>query len=283
VRDDGGGRIYKSISTSRRTPFEILVNDKSILAVSVPGVSYHMLSKGTLLVQCAIVVFCGVALTQFAVNFPFPSPLVKPLLPPKVRWPTEQVQDWIESGKIDGGFLDFFNRDPERIVPSGKNPVSPADGVLVSAGFHDGASEFVVGLSFWDVHVVRTPVAGVVKSIEQDGSIFLRTFAEYQRRRQSGLEQDVALRGKTAPVQAIVTLSTVQGDVKVRLITSYWASRLRIWVHDGQRLEKGERVGRILLGSTVVAEFPGEVEFSVQPSQRVVAGETIISKDNAFQ
>jgi phosphatidylserine decarboxylase len=64
----------------------------------------------------------------------------------------------------------------------------------------------------------------------------------------------------------------------VHLITSYWASRLKLRVRVGEKLEKGQRIGRILLGSTVVAEFPGDLKFSVRPTQRVLGGETIIAE-----
>jgi phosphatidylserine decarboxylase len=239
-----------------------------------------MQAKRVLLVQCAMLSFCGIALTELAVNFPYPSPLIKPFLPPRERWPTEQIMAQVDSRKFDWGFVDYFNRDPERTVPAGTDPVSPADGIVKGFEVVDGMTEFVVNLSFWDVHVVRTPVAGVVKSIEQGGSVFLRSFDEHEK---AQLADDIALRGKDAPVQAIVTLATAKGDVRVRLITSYWASRLLIWVHEGQHLTKGERIGRILLGSTVAAEFPGKVTFSVRPDQRVVGGETIISQDEAFQ
>ena len=127
-----------------------------------------------------------------------------------------------------------------------------------------------MGLSFWDVHVVRTPVAGMVKDVEVEGTYLQRDVAENQ------LEQTIFLRGKVAPVQQIVTLETNLGELKVRLITSYWASRLKVWVHPGEHLDKGQRIGRILLGSTVVAELPGQFSLSVRKGERVVGGETII-------
>jgi phosphatidylserine decarboxylase len=80
----------------------------------------------------------------------------------------------------------------------------------------------------------------------------------------------------------VLTLDTDYGEVKVRLITSYWASRLKVWVHEGDHLTKGQRIGRILLGSSVVAEFPGKVTFSVPVQQRVVGGETIIFDGGKF-
>lgn len=232
----------------------------------------------TLKVQAAIVSTCVIALIELAANFPFPSPLIQPFLPPKERWPDKQIAAWVETQKFDPAFVDFFYRDPERVVPAGANFVSPADGV-VKATLYDGTmSELVVGLSFWDVHVVRTPVSGTVKSIVPAGKIDFRPASEWSKSPLGGDDpsDDVALRGKDAPVQAVITVATNQGDVKIRMITSYWASRLRVWVHEGEHLEKGQRIGRILLGSTVAAAFPPGVHFSARPKQRVVAGETII-------
>jgi len=123
------------------------------------------------------------------------------------------------------------------------------------------------------VHVVRAPVAGVVTDIEQEGySLFGRNDSQQKMR------ESIFLRGKAAPVQQIITINSKFGLVKVRLITSYWASRLKVFVHLGDRLEKGQRVGRILLGSTVVGEFPNRLLFSVKKGQRLVGGETIISE-----
>src|SRR4030095_13734698 len=120
-----------------------------------------MMPKKILVLQVVVMVLCIVAVMQVVVHFPFPSPLIKPLLPPKQRWPAEQVAAWVESGHIDSGFIEFFNRDPDRLVPPGRNLVSPADGVIKDIAVENGVTYFVVGLSYWDVHVVRTPVAGV--------------------------------------------------------------------------------------------------------------------------
>jgi phosphatidylserine decarboxylase len=125
-------------------------------------------------------------------------------------------------------------------------------------------------LSFWDVHVVRAPVAGVVKNIEREGLTIYR---------ESETENQAYLDGKDGPVQEIVTIASDHGDIKVRLITSYFASRLKVSVHVGDRLKKGARIGRILLGSSVVVEFPGEVQLSVRPGAVVVGGETVILEE----
>jgi len=226
--------------------------------------------SGVLIGQLLLLAAALIALGEFAVNFPYPSPLIKPLLPPHLRWPTGQVMGWIETQTIDPAFQRFFYRDPDRVVPGGASLVAPADGLVQKSEFRGGVTYLVIGLSFWDVHVVRTPVAGIVKSVATDG--------EYYARFPTKAEADASffLRGKAAPVQQIVTLQTTMGEVRVRLITSYWASRIKVWAHPGQHLEKGQRIGRILLGSTVVGEFPGRIDFAVKPMQHVAGGETVI-------
>ena len=87
-------------------------------------------------------------------------------------------------------------------------------------------------------------------------------------------------RGKDSPVQKIVTLQTDFGTLKIHMISSYWASRLKVWISRGQTIDKGERIGRILLGSTTVLEVPGKVTFSVKPGDRLLGGESIIYMGN---
>lgn len=222
----------------------------------------------TLALQIGILLLCVVAVGEMLMNFPFPSPLIKPVLPPKLRWPGAEIMGWFEAQNYDQGFLQFFMRDPERVVPPGDNLVSAADGVVKDIIFNHGTTYLVIGLSFWDVHVIRTPVSGVVTSVDLEGVSFYRDIGE-------GTDQ-AYLKGKAGPVQQVVTLDTKYGQVKTRLITSYIASRLRVWAREGEHLEKGQRIGRILLGSTVVVEMPGHVHLLVHRWQRVVAGETII-------
>jgi phosphatidylserine decarboxylase len=228
-----------------------------------------------LFVQLGILTLCLGAAGELVSQFPYPSPLIKPLLPPKLRWPSAEIAGWIEAQSFDPGFSEFFYRDPERKIPPGQNLVAPADGILRDIVFQNNTTYFIVALSFWDVHVVRTPVTGVVKDISSEGYTFFRNSSE--------ATNQVYLKGKAGPVQQVITLDTDYGEVRLRLITSYWASRLKVWVHEGDHLTKGQRVGRILLGSTVVAEFPGNVKFAVPKSQRVVGGETIIYDRKNFQ
>lgn len=224
-----------------------------------------------LVIQIAILLAAaGVVVTQVW-SFPYPSMFVQPFLGPRERWPEDQIKGWVESGVFEPAFVQYFMRDPERTVPPGDNLVAPADGVVKDVVSTAEKKYYVVGLSFWDVHVVRTPVGGTVKSVEEEGEVVFRDESET-----AGL---AFLREKASPVQKIVTIETDAGqEYKVRLITSWWASRLKVSARIGQRIGKGDRIGRILLGSSVVIDAPPADVFDTPVGSRVVAGETIICR-----
>jgi phosphatidylserine decarboxylase len=222
----------------------------------------------TLLVQLGILLACGSVLWPLVRSFPYPSPLVRGLLPPEKRWPTEQVREWIAAGNVDPGFLSFFLRDPEREIAPGPVAVAAADGLLREVRVRDGKVWFVILLSFWDVHVQRSPLAGTVRSVEDRGD----TYMDKEWR------DMVFLNEKLAPVQKVITLDTEVGEVFVHLITSVAARRLEAFVQPGQTIEKGQRIGSILLGSTVVVALPESCVPVARADQRVVGGETVLAR-----
>ncbi len=227
--------------------------------------------RKTLILQLIIVGAAFYVIGSQISHFPFPSPAARPFLGPREKWPTKLVMQWIEEGTPDRSFLEFFNRDPERSVPPGSDIVSPADGVLKAVYAVNDTDYFTVGLSFWDVHVVRTPIAGTVTNVEIEGYSIYKTESETSNM--------AFLKGKAGPVQAIVSIAGDEGtSLKVRLITSYWASRLKVFVREGEHLQKGQRIGRILLGSSVVVDFPSTIDFIPKQGDRMVGGETIIAK-----
>lgn len=229
-----------------------------------------------LLLQVCILALCVWAVAELAINFPYPSPLIRPLLPPKERWPTKQIEGWVEAEDFPSSFLEYFGRDPKRTVPAGASWVAPADGVVGNELYRDGNSYFVVNMSFWDVHVIRAPTAGVVTGLAEEGLGLVRN--------PMTPEQKAAIiyeKGKAAPVQKIITIETKSGILKVRMITSYWASRLKVWVRPGQKVKKGQRIGRIVLGSTTVLEVPGDMKFLAKPGAHVKGGESIIYNPGA--
>tara|TARA_R110002096_G_scaffold367840_1_gene561125 strand:+ start:67192 stop:67923 length:732 start_codon:yes stop_codon:yes gene_type:complete len=217
--------------------------------------------------QIVILLLCVLTVGYWAVRFPYPSPLIFDILTPQKRWPTDQVADWVISGDIDEGFMSFFYRDPDRIVPEGLDMVAPADGEIRYIDEKDGVKFMVIALTFWDVHVQRSPVGGTVVKIEDMGDTLMDG---------EGLDM-IYLQEKMSPVQKVVHIQSEEwGLVKVRLLTSLLARRLEVWPKVGEKVEKGQKLGRIHLGSTVVVDYPQGLEPAVKIGERVVAGESII-------
>jgi phosphatidylserine decarboxylase len=86
------------------------------------------------------------------------------------------------------------------------------------------------------------------------------------------------LREKTCPVQQRIVIAADGGQVAVRLITSVAARRIETWVAEGEVIKRGQRIGRILLGSTVVLELPAATKLLVCAGDRVWAGETPVAE-----
>jgi phosphatidylserine decarboxylase len=222
----------------------------------------------TLLVQVLVLVFLAALVGIWALRFPYPAFWLRPFLPARKRWPEREIRDWLGNGRFDRGFLKFFNRDPERNPPSEPGLLAPADGLITSAEVRDGIRYVVIALSFWDMHVQRSPAAGKVVAIEPSGDEYMdgegRNFS--------------FLREKHCPVQTRVVIDTAShGHLAVRLITSVAARRIEVWPREGDTLARGQRLGRILLGSTVVLEIPDRFSICVQTGQRVWAGETLVT------
>ena len=218
--------------------------------------------------QIVILCLVAAAVVLWALYFPYPSPLIRRWLPPRKRWPEAQIRTWLKQGGFQRAFLRHFYSDPERIAPPGNSMLAPADGLVTSAEKHEGVRYLVIALSFWDMHVQRSPVSGKVLSVESCGDGFM-----------DGEGREFAfLREKPCPVQKRLLIATDAGRVAVRLITSLAARRIETWVRAGDEIERGQRIGRILLGSTVVLELPVTMNLLVRTGDRVWAGETAVAE-----
>ncbi|RCS30239.1 phosphatidylserine decarboxylase [Rhodanobacter denitrificans] len=221
-----------------------------------------------LVLQIVILCLVAAAVVLWALYFPYPSPLIRRWLPPRKRWPETQIRAWLQRGEFQRAFLRHFYSDPERIAPPGTSMLAPADGLVTSADVHGEVRYLVIALSFWDMHVQRSPVSGTVLKVESHGDGFM-----------DGEGREFAfLREKNSPVQKRLMIATDCGQVAVRLITSLAARRIETWVRDGEEVARGQRIGRILLGSTVVLELPATTKLLVRTGDRVWAGETAVAE-----
>jgi phosphatidylserine decarboxylase len=162
--------------------------------------------------------------------------------------------------------LGFF-RDPERTSPSGAGLVlAPADGRVMRVDeVHDPwvgeAVRTSIFLSPLDVHVNRSPVAGLVESVEQARGRFMAAYKDEA----SELNErcTVALQGEGA-------------RVSVKQIAGVLARRIVCRVERGDKLAAGERFGLIRFGSRTDLLVPRSAEMRVKVGDRVRGGETVM-------
>ena len=169
-------------------------------------------------------------------------------------------------GVVSLAFLGFF-RDPERRGPAGARLVlAPADGrVMRVADVDDGwvgeAVQVSIFLSPLDVHVNRSPVAGLVEGVRHEGGRFL-----------------AAYRDEASELNERCTL-TLQGEaarVGVKQIAGVLARRIVCRARPGDKLLAGERYGLIRFGSRTDLVVPRGTEIRVKVGDRVRGGETVM-------
>jgi phosphatidylserine decarboxylase len=166
-------------------------------------------------------------------------------------------------------FLWFF-RDPERVIPSDPGLiVSPADGKVteVAATVLEGkpATRISIFLSVFDVHVNRSPVAGVISEVVYRRGKFLNAMDAVSAERN---EQNIV---------------TVNGDgqgtkVVFKQIAGLLARRIVFNHKPGESLARGQRVGLIKFGSRTDVIFGGPAQLSVKVGDRVKGGSSILAR-----
>lgn len=142
------------------------------------------------------------------------------------------------------GYL-YFNRNPYRNIPPGDNIVSPADGTIQS--IKDNRIDIFINLP--DVHIQRAPQNGQITNIIQD-----------------------------SPLYNIIELSTPLGYTTIERWAGELARTITTDIKLNQYVEKGQIIGRILLGSHTSITIPPNLTIKVKPYQHILAGETIIAE-----
>ena len=163
-------------------------------------------------------------------------------------------------------FLWFF-RDPQRKIPDTPGAVvSPADGkvtdVSVVATGGEKRTRISIFLSVFDVHVNRSPIAGVVREVR------------YQRGRFLNAMNAVSAEHNE---QNIVTLAGSGQVVIFKQIAGLLARRIVFYPKVGDLLQRGQRVGLIKFGSRVDVQFDADARLQVKVGDRVRGGSTVIA------
>jgi phosphatidylserine decarboxylase len=163
-------------------------------------------------------------------------------------------------------FLWFF-RDPERQIPSTAGAVvSPGDGKVtdVSVVTTGGTSRqrISVFLSVFDVHVNRSPIAGVIRDVHYQHGKFLNAM------------------GANSAEENEQNIVTVEGDghtVIFKQIAGLIARRIVFIPKVGDRVARGERIGLIKFGSRVDVLLDRDANVQVKVGDRVQGGASILA------
>ena len=182
-------------------------------------------------------------------------------------------------------FLLNFYRDPKRIVPKGSSIVAPADGKIISIidtsrkiinikkGFigkiktltNDIAKEcyaISIFMSPLDVHINRAPIEGIVKSVKYTKGRFFKAYDL-----EKSLENE----------KNEIIIQNKKLKVKVIQIAGFLARRIKCYVKENQKIDKGKKIGMIVLSSQTTLIIPKGVDLKIKANDKVKAGETIMA------
>jgi phosphatidylserine decarboxylase len=166
-----------------------------------------------------------------------------------------------------GAFCLWFFRDPERQIPTLPGAVvSPGDGKvtdvsLVNAG-GTPRNRISIFLSVFDVHVNRSPIAGVIRDVRYQRGKFLNAMGAH-----SAEENE----------QNIVTVEGEGRTVIFKQIAGLIARRIVFDRKVGDTVARGERIGLIKFGSRVDVLFDRDAAIQVKPGDRVQGGATVLA------
>jgi phosphatidylserine decarboxylase len=182
---------------------------------------------------------------------------------------------WITSGWVWSvvpvllaAFFLWFFRDPQRAIPTGAGLiVSPADGKVtetVTIATPEGPRQRIsIFLNVFDVHVNRSPISGVLTSVRYKKGLYLNAMNPESAERNE--QNSVTVRGEGIEI----VFKQIAGLIARRIVFNF---------REGDKVERGQRVGLIKFGSRTDIILPSEAEIRVKPGDRVKGGASILAK-----
>jgi phosphatidylserine decarboxylase len=164
-----------------------------------------------------------------------------------------------------------FFRDPSRTLVEEPDTIyAPADGMVVGVDSvldpwipADAALRISTFLALYDVHVNRSPVTGLITAAEETPGGFAPAFLDRAR---GNYRKRLAIDEGSRRVVLVQLAGTL-------------ARRISSWAWLGDRVEAGERIALIHLGSRADVLMPAaEFQPVVEVGQRVRAGVTPIAR-----
>jgi phosphatidylserine decarboxylase len=198
--------------------------------------------------------------------------LLMTLLSHVLFWPMVGLTIWVAA----------FFRDPIRTTPAGEGlVVAPADGLVTMIqrvpvpremdgpnGLAEASRVRVsIFMSVFDVHINRSPVAGVIRQVVYISGKFLNA--------------DLDKASEENERQHFVVEATDGTRIGFTQIAGLVARRIVGFAKPGDLVAAGQRVGLIRFGSRVDVFLPDDTAPQVTLGQRTIAGETVIGRRGA--
>lgn len=171
-------------------------------------------------------------------------------------------------------YIAYFFRDPDRVTPQREGLIiAPADGRIAAIETVQPPTEMGLGseqrvristfLSVLDVHITRAPVSGrIVRSIYVPGS-FLNAADD---------------KASDENERRVMIIQQTDGtEIGVVQIAGLVARRIVPFLHEGDSVGVGERLGLIRFGSRVDVYLPVGKHALVSVGQTATAGETVLA------
>ena len=174
---------------------------------------------------------------------------------------------WSIAPVLLAAFFLWFFRDPQRAIPAGEGLiVSPGDGLVtetVSISTPEGPRQRIsIFLSVFDVHVNRSPIAGTLTAVRYQKGQYLNAMNPASADRNE---------------QNVVTVSGEGFEITFKQIAGLLARRIVFPHREGDRVERGQRVGLIKFGSRVDVVIPAEAVLRVKVGERVKGGASVLA------
>jgi phosphatidylserine decarboxylase len=171
-------------------------------------------------------------------------------------------------------FTLYFFRDPDPMVPAGKNLVIAPGHGKVDAIDTTTEPEFMGGecqrvsifLSVIDIHVQNAPVTARV-------AYFKHTPGQYL----NALNADSAKFNENV-LLGLESVEPPGEKVGVRLIAGLIARRIVPWVQQNDAVQRGERISLIQFGSRVDVYLSRKARIKVKLGDKVIGGETVLAQ-----
>ncbi len=182
-----------------------------------------------------------------------------------VGWLTQPA--WAVIPCLLAFFFLWFFRDPERTIPQDAGAVvSPGDGKVTDVAAVTVGNEqwtrLSIFLSVFNVHVNRSPIAGVIRDVRYQRGQYLNAM----NRASAELNE-----------QNIVTVEGDGQSVIFKQIAGLLARRIVFYPKVGDRLERGQRVGLIKFGSRVDVLIHESARVNVKVGDRVKGGASVLA------